>query len=246
MRVRDAAALVLVVATLVAAAGCQRWFFRQYEYEEEIYLKLDGSASVLVNTSVPALIALRGIDLDPSPSARVDRAKVRAFYESPVAQVARVSRPWRRNGRQFVQIRVETNDIRQLARAKPFEWSTYRFGVDNGQYHYLQQWGVAAGKPVPAGTWNGSELVAVRMHLPSKVDYHNATSRQVDRGNIVGWEQSLQDRLRGQPVTMEVRMQMQSILYRTLTIFGLAFAAAVLLMMGIVVWVKRKGARAAA
>ena len=245
MRVRDAAALALVVATLVAAAGCQRSIFRQYEYEEEIYLKLDGSATVMVNTSIPALIALRGIDLDPSPSAPVDRAKVRAFYESPVARVTRVSPPWRRHGRQFVQIRLETDDIRQLARAKPFEWSTYRFGIDNDQYHYLQTWGPAVGKPVPGVTW-GDEVVAMRMHLPSRIEDHNTTSRQIERGNIAGWEQPLQERLRGQPVTMEVRMQTQSILYRTLTIFGLAFAAAVLLMAGIVVWVKRKGARAAA
>ena len=246
MRVRDAAALALVVATLVVAAGCQRSIFRQYEYEEEIYLKLDGSATVLVNTSIPALIALRGIDLDPASTARVDRSKIKAFYESPVARVTRVSPPWRRQGRQFVQIRLETDDIRQLARARPFEWSTYRFGLENGQYHYLQQWGPAVAKAVPGITWTGSELVAVRMHLPSKVDYHNATSRQVDQGNIVAWEQPLQDRLRGQPATMEVRMQTQSILYYALTVFGLAFAAAVALMAGVVVWLKRKGARAAA
>jgi hypothetical protein len=100
MRVRDAAALALVVATLVAAAGCQRSIFRQYEYEEEIYLKLDGSATVMVNASIPALIALRGVDLDPNPLARVDRAKVRAFYESPVARVTRASPPWRGRGQQ--------------------------------------------------------------------------------------------------------------------------------------------------
>jgi hypothetical protein len=44
---------------------------------------------------------------------------------------------------------------------------------------------------------------------------------------------------------MYVRMQTQSILYRTLTIFGLALAAALALMAGIVIWVKKKGAPAA-
>ena len=45
----------------------------QYEYEEEIYLELDGSATVVVNASIPALVALRGLPLDPNPEARIDR-----------------------------------------------------------------------------------------------------------------------------------------------------------------------------
>ena len=86
------------------------------------------------------------------------------------------------------------------------------------------------------------------MHLPSRIEYHNATSRKVDRGNIVAWEQPLKDRLAGKPLEMEVRMQTQSILYRTLTIFGLALAAALALMAAVVIWVregvKRKEATA--
>ena len=236
---------MLLGVTMMIAGGCQRSIFRQYEYEEEIYLKLDGSATMMINASIPALIALRGLDLNPDPAARPDRDKIRELYAAPSVAVTRVSPPWRRNGRRFVQIRMDVSDIRQLARSAPLAWSTYQFTTNGKEYHYRQVWGAPADKPLPNVNWDGSEIVAVRMHLPSRIEYHNATSRKVDRGNIVGWEQPLKDRLAGKPLEMEVRMQTQSILYRTLTIFCIALAAALALMAAIVVWVKKKGAPAA-
>jgi hypothetical protein len=242
MRVRDVTTLVLLGVTMVIAGSCQRSIFRQYEYEEEVYLKLDGSATVMVNSSIAALVALRGLDLNPDPSAWPDRDKIRGLYgsQSPAVRVTRVSRPWRRSGRLFVHVRLDVDDIRQLPKSAPFAWSTYQFSVRGQQYHYLQVLGPSAGKAVPNVNWDGTEIVAVRMHLPSKIEHHN--TKKIDRGNIVGWEQPLKDRLAGKPLEMEVRMQTQSILYRTLTIFGLALAAALALMAAIVVWVKKKGA----
>lgn len=242
---RGVTTLALLGVTMVIAGSCQRSIFRQYEYEEEIYLKLDGSATVIINSSIPALIALRGLDENPDPASRPDRDKIRAFYESPALEVTRVSPPWRRYGRRFLQIRLNVPDIRQLAKSAPLAWSTYQFSTNGQQYHYRQVWGAPAGKTVPNVNWDGSEIVAVRIHLPSRIEDHNSTSHKVDRGNIVGWEQPLKDRLAGKPLEMYVLMQTQSILYRTLTIFGLALAAALALMAAIVVWVKKKGAPAA-
>jgi hypothetical protein len=239
-RGRSAVAAVVLGASVLASVQCGKRLFRQYEYEEEIYLYLDGSATVIVNASIPALVALRGLDHDTNPRAAVDRAKIRRFYESDVTQVTRVSRPWRRANRRFVHVRVETRDIRALARAAPFAWSVYRLVERGGSYTYTQRLGAAAGKPVDAG-WDGSEIVAVRMHVPSRVEFHNAPSREVERGNILAWEQPLRDRLAGRPVNLHVRMETGSILARTLTIFGLSLAAALALMASIVWWVVRKG-----
>jgi len=50
---------------------------RLFEYEEEIYLNVDGTATVNVNASVASLVALRGADLPVDPLARVDRDRVR-------------------------------------------------------------------------------------------------------------------------------------------------------------------------
>ncbi len=109
--------------TLTACGG--RGFGREYEYEEQLYLYADGSAAVVVNSSIPALIALRGLALDPDPRARIDRNRIREMVAEPGLEIARVSRPWRRHGRQFVQIRAETGDVTKLAQTKLFGWSTY-------------------------------------------------------------------------------------------------------------------------
>jgi hypothetical protein len=67
------------------------------------------------------------------------------------------------------------------------------------------------------------------------VEYHNAGAENLHRGNIVVYEQSLKDRLMGQPLEIEVQMQSRSILYTTLTLFASMFAA-VAGLFGLVIW----------
>jgi hypothetical protein len=229
------------VAALLLASGCQG-LFREYEYEEEVYLKVDGSATVVVNTSLAALTALRGARSFDRGDDGVDRDAVKAFFESPVSRVTRVSRPWTRYGRRFVQVRVETADIRTLGKAPAFAWSAYAFTPRGETVTFVQ----AMGAPTPLATapstaWQGSEIVAIRLHLPAKIQFHNAPSKKVERGNIVSWEQPLSDRLAGQPIKVEVRMERESILAWTLTIFGSAAAAAALLFIVVIWWVRQKG-----
>src|SRR5712691_12632563 len=76
----------LIVASTVA---CGTNPFRRYEYEEEVYLSLDGRATVYVNSSLAALNALRGTSFDASPNARVDTAAVRRYYSSASPRVTR-------------------------------------------------------------------------------------------------------------------------------------------------------------
>ena len=73
-------ALLVVCALTVGCSGAGV-FNKEYEYEEELYLSLDGSATLNVNASVASLVALRGADLDPDPRARIDRNMVRALFE---------------------------------------------------------------------------------------------------------------------------------------------------------------------
>lgn len=231
---------------VAAACGGGVGLGKQYEYEEEVYLALDGSATIVVNTSIPALVALHGFEAEVDPGARVDREAIRAFYESEVTRVTRVSRPWRRNGRRFVQVRVEVDDITRAHLARPFAWSTATLGREDGLAVFRQTVGAGRGALGEDVGWDGSELVAVRMHLPARIEYHNAPSKTVERGNILAWEQPLSDRRAGTPLAIEVRMQQQTILYTTLIVFGLAVGAALVLLALAVVWVRRKGRPAAA
>jgi hypothetical protein len=237
---RIGAAIVLLAAAV--ASGRLGGLFRQYEYEEEMYLSLDGSAAVYVNSSIAALDALRGAAFDPDPIARLDLAAVRKYYTTPVTRVVRVSAS-RRNNRRFVHVRIEVDDVRRLGEAPPLAWSSYLFSKDGDLVVYRQTVGASAGKTVGSVRWNGDEIVAFRIHLPSRIVYH--PSGQERRGNILVWEQTLADRMRGDPLTLDVRMESQSILYRTLRLFASTFAA-VAVMFGLVIWwIVRGGARPA-
>ena len=221
---------------------------RQYEYEEDLTIDLDGSGSLTVNASLAALSALRGLDVDPLGQS-VDRDRIRMLYESGVTRVKSVPRPWRRRGRQFVQINLEFDDVRKLSQAAPLSWSAYQLGQEGGQHVFRQTVTASALKPGALKNvgWDGSEIVAFRLHLPSRILEHNARDLEKDeptgirRGNILAWEQHLADRLDGRPVTVQVRMESQSILYRTLFLFIGAFAAAVLTLAGLIWWTVRKG-----
>ena len=240
MAPRHGFAGVACLAMLVALAGCGTLLPQRYEYEEELYLALDGSATMYVNASVPALIALRGLELDPNPRHPVDRTRVRELYESAVTHVTRVSTS-RRAGRRFVHLRLDVSDVRRLSEVRPFAWSTYRFVHTADEYVYKQTVGAAAAVQVSDAGWRGSELVAFRMHLPSKIRYHDAPSKIVERGNILVWQQSLADRLAGKPLSIEARVDTQSILYRTLWLFGFMIVLVVILFAGLLTWIVRKG-----
>lgn len=230
----------LLCALCIQCSGCAggTTLFRQYEYEEEIYLSLDGTATVYVNGSLAALNALRGTSFETAPTARFDAAAVRAYFTTPETQAARVSSS-RRSNRRFAHVRVDVHDIRRLAGAAPFAWSTYQFREDGNLFVYLQTVGAAAGKNPGSAGWNGRELVAFRLHLPSKIRYHN-THGVESRGNILGWEQPLADRLRSEPLQIEARMDTRSILYTTLWLFGVTFLVVAAAFAAVIWWVMRR------
>lgn len=234
--------LVVLVAPLVASSACQNVIARKYEYEEDVYLRLDGSATVYVNAAVPALVALRDAPLPLDPTARLDRNDVRAFYQGAGVRIGSVSTS-RREGRRYVHLRLEVDDIRQLSSVPPFAWSAYGLQEREGVIVFTQQVGAAAGKDAGNVGWQGDELVAVRLHLPSRVPFHNAPSKTIERGNIITWEQPLAARAKSEPLAIEVHLERDSILAQTLLLFGgMAVLAVGTLGLG-VWWVWRKGRR---
>ena len=245
---------MLCCTTLVAACG-GGLLEPKYEYEEEIYLDLDGSATLNVNASVPALVALHGADLPTDPRARLDRAKVRALFAAPGCGDDGVSRETcspalslsRRAGRRFVHVSLEVPDVRQLSAVKPFSWSKYQFTRNADRVDYQQMVaGPSAPKPIAGKPevgdvgWGGEEIVAFRMHVPSEVLFHNSAAG-VRRGNIVEWEQSLSSRLRGEPLELRVQMAPDSILFNTLLLFGSTVVAAIVTFAVVIWWVARRG-----
>ena len=230
-------ALALILLSLLLSAACANVIARKYEYEEEIFLALDGSATVYVNASVPALVALRGFTLPLDPNARLDRMLVRELYTTPTSTVESITLS-RREGRRYVHLRLDVPDITRLSEATPFAWSTYRYRETGDRFEFGQQMNDAAGVDAGNPGWQGDELVAVRVHLPSRVEYHNSPARRIERGNIIVWEQLLSERIKGVPLAIEARMEKESILFRTLALFG-GMAVLVAITFAGVIWFVR-------
>jgi hypothetical protein len=230
--------VLCILASLASVACGGTNLFRQYEYEEDMYLSLDGSATLTVSTSIPALNALRGTSFDASPNARTDREAVRSYYSTPNTHVVWV-RASRRSNRRFVHVRIDVDDVRRLNQAAPFAWSSYEFRRDDKEYSYRQTIAAAAGHDAGHTNWTGREMVSFRLHLPSEITYQNTPDRR--RGNILVWEQRLAERLMGAPLTIETRMETQSILYRTLWLFGATFLAVAVAFALVIVWVLKRG-----
>jgi hypothetical protein len=232
-------AFALVLIAVLASIACGNVIARKYEYEEEVFLDLDGSATVYVNASVPALVALRGVKLPVDASARLDRQVVRDLYETPVSHVASVTTS-RREGRRYVHLRINVGDIRKLGESPLFAWSQYNYREQDGQYEFSQTLQASAGQSVANVGWDGNELMAVRLHLPSKVTWHNAPSKKIERGNIIVWEQPLAERQKGTPLEIVARMETQSILVRTLALFGTMGVLVVLTFIAVIWFVKSR------
>jgi len=117
-----------VLATLLGVSACgASGLVKYYEYDEDIYLSIDGSATIYLNASVPALVALRGMDLDVSrrrtwtgegPAPVHDRGDPRDARQ-PLAAVRT----------QFLQIRMTVDDVTTLGSAAPFSWATYSWSA---------------------------------------------------------------------------------------------------------------------
>jgi len=243
---------MLVIACVSMSACSTSWwpFGAHYEYEEQLYLSVDGRATVVVDASLPALVALRGLPIDSSPSSSIDRDGIRRVLESAGCQVDSVSRPWTRSGRRFVQMQISIADVRQPQSCVLLAWSSYSLTpIDPDGLEFQQTVGPGPQiLPANAVGWDGTELVAFKLHAPSRIRYQNVkrldgTNGTFERGNILTWEQTLKDRLAGTPVAMDVKMDATSILHTTLWLFAGAFAAAVLLLVVVIWMVMRKGRR---
>src|SRR5262249_43748713 len=118
----------------------------------------------------------------------------------------------------------------------------YRFEREGDVFVFQQDVGAAAGRAVGDVGWTGREMVAFRLHVPSKIPWHNAGEPNLRRGNILVWEQRLADRLQGKPLVLDAQMETQSILYRTIWLFGGTLVAVGITFALVIWWVVRRGA----
>jgi hypothetical protein len=245
-RLKWAAVVVCVVLGVVATlVGLRSPMVHQYEYQEDVYVSLDGKASIYVSASLPALVALHAMDLPTDPRSPLDRAQVRRAFDMRGVTLSAIS-TWRRHGRRFVTVRLDAPDIRHLPAIGPFAAAAFEFGRAKDGYRLVERLGGSSNHPVGDVGWTGRELVGFRWHIPSRVERYNAPEENFLRGNILVWEQPLRKRLAGEPMLMDVLMAGETILSNALWLFLVSAVSAVVVVAVLVGWVVRRRRPAAA
>ncbi len=227
---RLSAALLLAVGL----TGCLK-----YEFEHEFWLRVNGSGAVNL-TGRPALwTAFKGLGNPRDPDSTATKDAVRALFERSGLQVKRVTLT-RRDGRPYLFVSAEFEDVNRLNGTPAFP--DLRIGLRREQDRLVLEGTWARPKDAPdVGARDRDGLMAVRFHLPSKVFGHKNAADGVERGNILGWRQAVAEGLDGHTLDFGAEMDERSILLSTVVLFASAIAIAVLLLMGALWAVMRRG-----
>ena len=228
----------LVVALLLALSlrGCVA-----YEFEHEFWIRVDGSGSVTVTARPELWGAMKGLRASDDDAMR---QAVRGVFESSGLRVRRVTLT-HRAGRPYVFVSADFTDVNRLAGTPAFPDLALSLRPDGENLRLDGRWARPPGLPdVPFAARDG--LMAVRFHLPSKVYSHRNAFGGVERGNIVGWRETVAEGLAGRPLELGALLDRRSILMSTVGLFAIAIAAALSMMAGVMWWVVRKGRKAQA
>jgi hypothetical protein len=218
MTPRLAAALVLVSAL----RGCLT-----YEYEHEVWLRVDGSGTVNV-TGRPALwTAFKNLPLDEGDPDSMKKA-ARELFERSGLQVKRITVTTRR-GHPYLFVSAEFNDVNRISYSPAFPDLRVGLRREGGRLRLDGSWQRPM-EALPGGERDREGLMAVRFHLPSKVYGHRRAADGVERGNILGWRQETAEALDGGRLEFGADMDERSILSSTVMLFAGAVVLAVVLL----------------
>ena len=218
MTPRLAAALVLVSAL----RGCLT-----YEYEHEVWLRVDGSGTVNV-TGRPALwTAFKNLPLDEGDPEAMKKA-ARELFERSGLQVRRIT-VTKRRGHPYLFVSAEFNDVNRISYSPAFPDLRVGLRREGGRLRLDGSWQRPM-EALPGGERDREGLMAVRFHLPSKVYGHRRAADGVERGNILGWRQETAEALDGGRLEFGADMDERSILSSTVMLFAGAVVLAVVLL----------------
>jgi len=219
---RLAAALLLVTAL----RGCIT-----YEYEHEIWLRVDGSGAVNV-TGRPALwTAFKSLPLDEGDPDAMKKA-ARDLFERSGLQVKRVT-VTKRRGHPYLFVSAEFRDVNRISYTPALPDLRVGLRREGGRLRLDGSWQRPI-EALPGGEKDREGLMAVRFHLPSKVYGHRRAADGVERGNILGWRQETAAALDGGRLEFGADMDERSILSSTMMLFaGVVVLAVVLLALAL-------------
>lgn len=208
-----------------------------YEFDHEIWLRVDGSGTVDV-TGRPELWTVFKEAGDPEA---LTPGSLRALFERSGLRVLEAART-RRDGRPYLFVSAEFDHVNALGGTPAFPDLVIGLRREGEDLVLEGRWTALAIDDPPAA--RSDEVVAIRFHLPARIHSHRNAADGVERGNIVSWRQSLARALAGEPLEFGARMEDTSILRSTLLVFLSAGALGVGLV-GLGLWLFwRHGRRA--
>jgi hypothetical protein len=225
-----------VLALLLAASlrGCVA-----YEFEHEFWVRVDGSGTVNVTARPELWAAMKGLK---GLEGTDGRDAVRALFEASGLSVRRVTLTHRK-GRPYLFVSADFPDVNRLAGTPAFPDLALTLRPEGENLRLDGRWARPPGLP-DVGPDQRDGLMAVRFHLPSKVYSHRNAFAGVERGNIVGWRETVTEGLAGRPLDLGAVMDRRSILMSTVGLFATAIVLALVLLGGALYWVVRAGRRA--
>jgi hypothetical protein len=222
--------------SVVVLAGCTR-----YEYEQEFWLKVDGSGTVRV-TGRPALwSAFKGVGQPENPERTISNETLRRVFDRSGLRVRRVQRA-RRAGHTFFLVSADFKNVNTLGHTAAFPDLAMALQPENGQLRLTGSW-VRPPSEEAVASAEREGFMAVRFHLPSKVHDHKNAFAGVERGNILTWRQDVAQGLDGRPLEFGALLDRRSILLSTVTLFGEAVLAAATFVALLLYLAYRRGRR---
>ena len=222
--------LALLLGLTLGVLGCQ-----SYDYEEEVFLRADGSGRIRVSGSADLLKWFDGVDPATMEGmrARFDdpRLEIDAIYET------------KREGERFLHVEGHFADWNALCQHPVFGNRQCRLEPDGADELELRSSVRAPPLEDPDAVRPSPDArLAFRFHFPSKVRFHNSPGG-IERGNIIRWECSAAELLGGGRLDAEARFERRSVLASTLVVLGVAFALVIGAVSACLFWMVRKGRR---
>ena len=226
--------LTLLVPWALALPACT-----SYEYEEEVFLEVDGSGRLRVSGSSEILQALNGLNgLNRTDGGSMSSMTSR--FEGPGFELDSV-RESEREGRKFVHVQGRFADWNELCAHPAFADRECRLDVTDDDELELYLTLPRPEGDIPEGVSPDAPL-ALRFHFPSTVHYHNSRS-DIERGNIIGWERTASEHFDAPELVVEARFERRSVLATTVVTLGTAIAVILFLVALALLLMVRKGRR---
>jgi len=230
--------LRIATALLLAASirGCVT-----YEYEHELWLRVDGSGSVRVTGRPELWTVFKG--LGPREESR-SAESARAVFQASGLRVRRTA-VTRRKGRDYLLVEADFDDVNRIGGTPAFPDLRISLTRRGDRLVLDGHWARPPRAPEGAAVETDGTM-AVRFHLPSRIYDHENAAAGVERGNIVAWRQDVAAALDGSSIDFGAALDPRSILWSTVGLFAAAIVGALAILGASLALVVRRGRRARA